>query len=308
MAAEILDGKRIAEDIKAEVAREVQELTRGGARKPKLVAVLVGENPGSQVYVRSKTKTAASLGIDSETLRLPAETTAAALLDEVARLNADHSVDGILVQLPLPPQIDADRVLERIDVAKDVDGFHPISIGRLTLGQPCLPPCTPAGIIEILRRNGVEIAGARACVLGRSRIVGKPVASLLLNAHATITVCHSKTRDIASAVREADIVVAAIGRAGFVTGGMVRPGAAVIDVGINELRSLEELRRFHDGGELARRTAEIAEKGRTLVGDVEFKSVQAVAGKITPVPGGVGPLTIAMLMRNVVAARRSRGA
>lgn len=306
MSAQILDGKRIAEEIRGEVAREVEALLEGGGRAPHLTAVLVGENPASQVYVRSKTKTAVSLGISSSTLSLPAQTTTSDLLREIQRLNEDDGVDGILVQLPLPAGVDTDTALESVEVAKDVDGFHPSNVGRLALGQKCLAPCTPAGIIEMLERSGVKIAGARVCVVGRSRIVGKPVAALLLNRHATLTVCHSKTRDLAAVIREADIVVAAIGKPGFVTGEMLRPGAVVVDVGINEITREDELARYYDGDDLDRRRGELQSKGRTLTGDVEWKSAVRQAGRITPVPGGVGPLTIAMLMRNVVEAYRTR--
>ncbi len=306
MSATILDGKKIGEEIRLAVAAEVQGLLSSGRRAPKLVAVLVGDNPASEVYVRSKTKTAAALGVDSVTLRLAATISTGDLLEEIRKLNADDGVDGVLVQLPLPSGIDTDRVLEEVDVAKDVDGFHPINVGRLALGQPCLTPCTPAGIIEILVRSGVQIAGARACVIGRSRTVGRPVAALLLNRHATVTVCHSKTHEISSVTREADILVAAMGRAGFVKGEMIRAGATVIDVGINEVRDGRELERFYEGEELERKRGVIEQTGRTLVGDVEWRSALCVAGKITPVPGGVGPLTIAMLMRNVVDAYRRR--
>jgi len=307
MAAQILDGKRVADEIKAQVGREVEELVRQGGRRPRLTVVLVGEDPASQVYVKSKAKASAGLGIESETVKLPATVPEGALIEEIQRLNRDDGVDGILVQLPLPKGFHTDRVLETMAIEKDVDGFHPVNVGRLLLGQPCLAPCTPAGIIELLVRNGIEIAGKRACVVGRSRIVGKPVASLLLNRHATVTICHSKTPDLPSVTRTADILIAAIGKSGFVTGGMVRPGAVVVDVGIGEISRQEELTRFFDGADLEKRRVEVATKGRTLVGDVEWKSVLAVAGAITPVPGGVGPLTIAMLMRNVLDARKARG-
>lgn len=306
MRAEILDGKRIAAEIRNEVARDVEALARDGGRTPHLAAMLVGDNPMSEVYVRSKAKTAGTLGINSTTLRLPAESTTQGVLSEIRRLNDEEGVDGILVQLPLPAGVDTDEVLEEVDVRKDVDGFHPVNVGKLVLGRPCLSPCTPAGIIELLERNGIQIGGARACVLGRSRIVGKPMAALLLNRNATLTVCHSKSRNLAAVTREADILVAAIGRAGFITGDMVRPGAVVIDVGMNEISGEGDLQRFFEGEELRRRREEVQAKGRTLVGDVEWRSVVQVAGRITPVPGGVGPLTIAMLMKNVVTAHRMR--
>ncbi len=307
MTLRILDGKQIADEIKAEVAREVKELIHQGTRPPQLTAVLVGENPASRVYVKNKGHTAEELGIESATIHLPETTPTELLLEEVRRLNRDDEVDGILVQLPLPRIINADQILDEIDVKKDVDGIHPANLGRLVLGQPCLEPCTPAGIIQILERSGIRIAGVRACVLGRSRIVGKPVAAMLLNRHATVTICHSKTPELASVTREADILIAAIGRPGFVTGDMIGPGATVIDVGINEISSQTDLARFFDGEELERRSVVVARKGRTLVGDVEWKSAIAVAGLITPVPGGVGLLTIAMLMKNVLEARKAKG-
>jgi methylenetetrahydrofolate dehydrogenase (NADP+)/methenyltetrahydrofolate cyclohydrolase len=306
VAATILDGNKIRDQIKAELAEQIHELKRAGIT-PGLAAVLVGENPASQIYVRSKVKTCESLGLYSEKIDLPADTSQARLLALVESLNGRDEIDGILIQLPLPPQIDSKRVLEAVDPAKDVDGFHPINVGHLVSGTPGLVPCTPAGIIEILIRSQIPIKGARAVVVGRSDIVGKPVAMLLLHQHATLTVCHSRTRDLPAVAREGDILVAAMGKAAYVTGEFIKPGATVIDVGINRLTTPEEIRRiFHDpSGPLK----ELAAKGSFLVGDVQPEDVKEKAGAYTPVPGGVGPLTIAMLMSNTVrAARLRRGA
>ena len=303
MGARVLDGSKIRDQIKAELAGQIRELKAAGVT-PGLAAVLVGENPASQIYVRSKVKTTEALGLYSEKIEWPATTSTEQLLDLVARLNAREEIDGILVQLPLPPQVDAKRVLEAVDPAKDVDGFHPVNIGNLVSGRPGLVPCTPAGIIEILLRSRIAIQGARAVVLGRSDIVGKPVAMLLLHNHATVTICHSKTRDLAAVAREGDILVAAMGKAAFVNGEFIKPGATVIDVGINRLTTPEEVRRiFHDpAGPLG----ELEAKGSVLVGDVQPEDVREKAGAYTPVPGGVGPLTIAMLMANTVKAARLR--
>ena len=303
MTARILDGNKIRDEIKAELANQINEL-KGSGIVPGLAAVLVGENPASQIYVRSKVKTCESLGLYSEKIELPADTTMEQLLALVERLNSRDEIDGILVQLPLPPQIDTKRVLMAVDPAKDVDGFHPISVGHLVSGRPGLAPCTPAGIIEILVRSQIPIKGARAVVIGRSDIVGKPVAMLLLHNHATVTICHSRTRDLPAVGREADILVAAMGKAAFVTGDFLKPGVTVIDVGQNLLRTPEEVRRiFHDPtGPLKHLEA----KGSVLVGDVQPEDAMEKAGAYTPVPGGVGPLTIAMLMANTVQAARLR--
>ena len=303
MGARVLDGNKIRDQIKAELAGQIRDLKAAGVT-PGLAAVLVGENPASQIYVRSKVKTTEALGLYSEKIEWPATTSTEQLLDLVARLNAREEIDGILVQLPLPPQVDAKRVLEAVDPAKDVDGFHPVNIGNLVSGRPGLVPCTPAGIIEILTRSRIAIQGARAVVLGRSDIVGKPVAMLLLHHHATVTICHSKTRDLAAVAREGDILVAAMGKAAFVTGEFIKPGGTAIDVGINRLTTPEEVRRiFHDpAGPLG----ELEAKGSVLVGDVQPEDVREKAGAYTPVPGGVGPLTIAMLMANTVKAARLR--
>lgn len=306
MTARRLDGNQIRDAIKAELAEEIRGLQRAGIT-PGLAAVLVGENPASQIYVRNKVKACEALGLYSEKIERPASTSTEKLLDLVASLNARDEVDGILVQLPLPAQVDAKRVLLAIDPAKDVDGLHPVNIGNLVSGRPGLFPCTPVGIIEILVRSQIPIEGARAVVVGRSDLVGKPVAMLLLQRHATVTICHSKTRDLPAVASEGDILVAAMGKPAYVTGDFIKPGATVIDVGTNRLSTPEEVRRvFHDPSE-ALRTLE--GKGAVLVGDVQPEDVREKAGAYTPVPGGVGPLTIAMLMANTVkAAKLRRGA
>ncbi len=298
----ILDGAAIAAQIRQEVAAEVAALAARGIR-PGLAAVLVGHVAASEIYVRSKVKTCEELGIYSEMLTPPESVTTDEMLALVADLNRREEIDGILLQLPLPPQVDSKRLLDAILPEKDVDGFHPVNAGRLQAGRPALAPCTPAGVIEILKRSGIPIAGARAVVVGRSDIVGKPVAMLLLHENATVTLCHSKTRDLASITREADILVAAIGRAGFLTAEMVRPGATIIDVGINRITDRAEFERFFAGD--ARREETFARRGAVLVGDVDPHAF-ALAGAYTPVPGGVGPLTIAMLMANTVKAARLR--
>jgi len=303
VAARILDGNKIRDEILAELAGQVRELKSAGVT-PGLVAVLVGANPASQIYVRNKVKACESLGLYSEKVDLPAETTTDQLLALVEKLNRRDDVDGILVQLPLPPGVDSKRILMAVDPAKDVDGFHPLNVGQLVSGRPRVVPCTPAGIIEILLRNQIPLQGARAVVIGRSDIVGKPVALLLLHHHATVTICHSKTRDLASVAREADILVAAIGKPAFVTGDFIKPGATVIDVGTNRLTTEDEVRWvFRDA---ANSLENLAAKGQVLVGDVHPEDVKEKAGAYTPVPGGVGPLTIAMLMSNTVQAARAR--
>jgi methylenetetrahydrofolate dehydrogenase (NADP+)/methenyltetrahydrofolate cyclohydrolase len=305
----VLDGVALASAIKAEVAEQVAE-TRAAGYTPGLAVVLVGEVPASQIYVRSKVKTCAELGIYSEMHTPPASITTEQLLVLVDELNSRDEIDGILIQLPLPEHVDTARLLEAVVPEKDVDGFHPINAGRLLAGAPMegvLAPCTPAGILEVLRRSEIPIAGERAVVLGRSNIVGKPVASMLINASATVTVCHSRTRDLPHITREADILVAAIGRPGFVHRDMVKPGATVIDVGINRLTGEAELERFFppEHPEHHARRAGFAKRGSTVVGDVD-PAAFAVAGAYTPVPGGIGALTIAMLMSNTVKAARLR--
>jgi methylenetetrahydrofolate dehydrogenase (NADP+) / methenyltetrahydrofolate cyclohydrolase len=302
MPATILDGTKIANDIRGEVAAEVRTMAAAGVR-PGLAAVLVGSNPASEIYVRGKVKACNELGIYSEQF-MPAENVSTDnLLSLIDDLNHRDDIDGILVQLPLPPQVDAKKVLMAVDPSKDVDGFHPINVGFLSTQRLGLVPCTPAGVIEILKRSNIPIAGQEAVVVGRSDIVGKPAAMLLLNSNATVTVCHSKTRDLPGTCRRADILVAAIGRAGMITRDFVKPGATVIDVGINKVTDPAEFRRLFAGN--ARREQIFSSKGSTLVGDVH-PNVAEVAGAITPVPGGVGPLTIAMLMFNTVKAARMR--
>ena len=298
----ILDGAAIAATIKQEVAEEVQTLAALGIR-PGLAAVLVGDVAASQIYVRNKVQACAELGIYSELITPSAEITTAEMLSLVADLNAREDIDGILIQLPLPKQVDSKALLDAIDPAKDVDGFHPVNAGRLQAGRPALAPCTPAGIIEILERCEIPIAGQYAVVVGRSDIVGKPVAMLLLHQNATVTICHSKTRDLPSITRRADILVAAIGRPGFITPAMVKPGATLVDVGINRIESREEFDRFFKGD--AKREAAFAKRGSVIVGDIDPKAFE-VSGAYTPVPGGVGLLTIAMLMANTVSAAKMR--
>jgi methylenetetrahydrofolate dehydrogenase (NADP+) / methenyltetrahydrofolate cyclohydrolase len=302
MAAVILDGTRIAAQIRAEVGEEVEQLSAEGLR-PGLAVVLVGHNPASEIYVRSKVKACEELGILSEQHTPPETSTTDELLALVEDLNRRDNIDGILVQLPLPAQVDAKKVLLAVSPEKDVDGFHPMNVGYLSTQRPGLVPCTPAGVIEILKRSNIPIAGADAVVVGRSDIVGKPVAMLLTNGNATVTICHSKTRDLPGVCRGADILVAAIGRAGMITPDYVKPGATVIDVGMNKITDPAEFRKFFAGD--AKREAAFARNGSTLMGDVDPK-VAEVAGAITPVPGGVGPLTIAMLMSNTVKAAKLR--
>ncbi len=302
MSANILSGKEFAEAIKQEVAVVVSKL----GFKPTLTVVRVGEDPASAVYVGSKVKTAEELGIVSEHRHLPAETGQDELLAVVDELNARDDVDGILVQLPLPPQIDEREVLERIDPEKDVDGFHPVNVGKLWQGQDALVPCTPAGVIEILKRSGIKISGENAVVIGRSNIVGKPMAALLIKESATVTVCHSRTKELAAVASQADILIAAIGRAGFVRAEHIKPGATVIDVGINNVTSEDLARELFGDDEIEKRLNTIAKRGFTLVGDVCPKDAKAKAGNFTPVPGGVGLLTVAMLMKNTIEAARMR--
>ncbi|HXT62234.1 MAG TPA: bifunctional 5,10-methylenetetrahydrofolate dehydrogenase/5,10-methenyltetrahydrofolate cyclohydrolase [Pyrinomonadaceae bacterium] len=307
MRAQILDGKMVADAIKKEVADEVGRLKETAGVTPTLAAVLVGDDPASAVYVRNKVRACEEVGITSRQLVLRDSISREELLAVIAELSGDDDLDGILVQLPLPKQIDDRPVIEAIDPAKDVDAFHPTNVGLLAMGRPRFVPCTPAGIIELLDRSGVEIAGANACVVGRSQIVGRPVASLLLQRHATVTVCHSKTRDLAAVTRQADILVAAIGRPAFIRGEFIKPGATVIDVGVNRLTDAAQARDFF-GADADKRVAAIGEKGYTLVGDVHPAEADLVAGRRTPVPGGVGLLTVAMLMKNTLqAAKRRRG-
>ena len=302
MAATILDGNKIAAEIRAEAAAEVKAMAAAGIR-PGLAVILAGNNPASEIYVRGKVKSSQELGIHSEQHTPSADVTTEELLELVADLNRRDEIDGILVQLPLPTPVDSKKVLLSVDPAKDVDGFHPMNVGFLSTQRPGLVPCTPAGIMEMLRRSGIKIAGQEAVVVGRSDIVGKPMAMLLLNANATVTVCHSKTHDLPGVCRRADILVAAIGRAGMITREFVRPGATVIDVGMNRVSDPSEFAALFAGN--AKREQTFRAKGSVLVGDVH-PEVAEVAGAITPVPGGVGPLTIAMLMANTVKAAKMR--
>jgi methylenetetrahydrofolate dehydrogenase (NADP+)/methenyltetrahydrofolate cyclohydrolase len=284
MSAQLIDGKAIGAAVRAEIGKRAAEFTARTGIRPCLAAVLVGEDPASRVYVRNKGKACVDAGMLSRQINLPATASEKELLDLVAQLNADDSVHGILVQLPLPDQIDESKVIESIAPAKDVDGFHPVNAGRLLIGEPGFIPCTPLGILKLLDYEKVELKGKHAVVVGRSNIVGKPVAILLLSRHATVTICHSRTQDLPGVVRSADVVIAAVGKAEMVRGSWIKPGAVVIDVGIN---------RLPDG---------------RLVGDVAFEEARAVAGKITPVPGGVGPMTITMLLHNTLEAAQRRAA
>jgi 5,10-methylene-tetrahydrofolate dehydrogenase/methenyl tetrahydrofolate cyclohydrolase len=288
MTAQLIDGKAIAEAVRQKVAEDVAAMVAAGLPKPGLATVLVGENPASQVYVSSKQKACAQAGMESFGFKLPATATQSEVEDLVRSLNADSKVNGILVQLPLPSGLDEERVLGAISIEKDVDGFHPLNIGRLAQKgrDPLFVPCTPFGCIYLLEQVGVKLDGCNAVVLGRSNIVGMPAALLLIRKNATVTVCHSRTRNLPDVVRSADVLIAAIGKAEMVRGDWIKPGAAVIDVGINRIEDPK------------------AAKGSRLVGDVCFEEAKEVAGFITPVPGGVGPMTIAMLLRNTVRAAK----
>jgi methylenetetrahydrofolate dehydrogenase (NADP+)/methenyltetrahydrofolate cyclohydrolase len=301
--AEILDGIRIRDEIQAELKPRVERLARA-ARAPGLAVILVGNNPASEIYVRNKVKACEALGIRSEKLTPPDTIATDELIAIIESLNAREDVDGILVQLPLPAHVDTRRVLEAVDPDKDVDGFHPLNLGRLVSGRPGLRPCTPAGILELLKRYRIPIAGRDAVVVGRSDIVGKPVALLLMHEHATVTICHSRTSNLAEVCRRADLLVAAIGRAAMLTADYIRQGAVVIDVGINRIsdRGQAEAIFGHDPEKMA----EFDRKGSLLVGDVHPRDVARCASAYTPVPGGVGPLTIAMLMANTVQAAERR--
>jgi len=302
MPATVLDGTKIAQEIRSEVGAEVKAMAAAGVR-PGLAVVLVGHVPASEIYVRGKVKACEEVGIYSEKLTPPESATTGELLTLIEDLNRRDDIDGILVQLPLPAQVDAKKVLMAVDPAKDVDGFHPVNVGLLSTQRPGLVPCTPAGVLEILKRSNIQIAGREAVVIGRSDIVGKPVSMLLLNANATVTVCHSKTHDLPGVCRRADILVAAIGRSGMITRDFVKPGATVIDVGMNTVTDPAEFERFFAGN--AKREETFRKKGSTLIGDVH-PEVTEIAGALTPVPGGVGPLTIAMLMFNTVKAAKMR--
>ena len=298
----VLDGVAIAAEINAETGRAAAAMIAHGLR-PGLAVILVGSVAASEIYVRSKVKTCGDLGFHSELLTPPDSVTTDEMLALVAELNARDEIDGILIQLPLPAHVDTKRLLEAVAPEKDVDGFHPVNVGRLQSGQPGLQPCTPAGVMEMLRRRELPVAGKHAVVVGRSEIVGKPMAMLLLNASATVTVCHSRTHDLARFTRDADILVAAIGKPGFVTPEMVKPGAVLVDVGINRVTDPAEVERFFSGN--AARAATFAKRGSVVVGDID-PAAFALSSAYTPVPGGVGALTIAMLMANTVKAAALR--
>jgi methylenetetrahydrofolate dehydrogenase (NADP+)/methenyltetrahydrofolate cyclohydrolase len=299
VSARLLDGSAIAGAIRAEAAEEARRLTAAGTR-PGLAVVLVGDDPASAIYVRNKARACEEVGLQHETHRMPATSTTAEVLAVVEALNARPDVHGILVQTPLPRQVETQRVLDAVSPDKDVDGFHPANVGLLSQKRPRFVPCTPAGIMEMLRRESIPVAGRRAVVVGRSDIVGKPMAMLLMHADATVTVCHSRTRDLAEVCREADVLVAAIGRAGLIRAEHVKPGAVVVDVGMNRVEDAALARDLVEPGRLA----VLARRGSLLVGDVHTPSVAPVASALTPVPGGVGPLTIAMLVANTVRAAR----
>ncbi|HVN76871.1 MAG TPA: bifunctional 5,10-methylenetetrahydrofolate dehydrogenase/5,10-methenyltetrahydrofolate cyclohydrolase [Thermoanaerobaculaceae bacterium] len=306
MSARILDGAAVAAAIRERVAGLVRELAARGV-SPRLEVILVGDDPASRSYVASKGKACQQVGIRSATHALPATASPAELSALIRRLNGDPDVDGILLQMPLPKPLDGRTFLDLIDPSKDVDGLHPLNVGLLHQGRPSFVPCTPAGVIELLEANAVPLAGCRAVVLGRSEIVGKPMAALLLARHATVTLCHTRTRDLAAVCREADLLVAAAGRAALVTAEHVKRGAVVIDVGVNRVDDAALVARLYPGD--SERAAQLAKRGYTLVGDVDFNAVREVAAAITPVPGGIGPLTIAGLLQNTAtAAGRRRGA
>ena len=303
--ARSLEAASLAARIKDEVKRDIEQMLKERGVGPCLAAVRVGEDPASAVYVRTKIRACEEVGIRSEHHALPESTSTGELLDLIASLNARDDVDGILTQLPLPARIDETVIIEAMDPAKDVDGFHPVNAGKLAMGRAVFVPCTPAGIIELLEDARVEIRGANACVVGRSQIVGRPMAQLLLQRDATVTICHSRTRDLAAVTRTADLLVVAIGRAGMIGRDHIKPGATVIDVGMNKVSDLDEVRRLF-GSEAEKRLDVVAKRGYTLVGDVNPAEAAEVAGMLTPVPGGVGLLTVAMLMKNTLKAATKR--
>ncbi|HSE23393.1 MAG TPA: bifunctional 5,10-methylenetetrahydrofolate dehydrogenase/5,10-methenyltetrahydrofolate cyclohydrolase [Pyrinomonadaceae bacterium] len=303
--AQILDGSIVAERIKQEVKAEIEILTQAKGITPCLAAIRVGDDPASAVYVRNKIKASEEVGIRSEHHALPATTTTEELLSLINTLNSRDDVDGILAQLPMPPGIDESLIIEAIDPAKDVDGFHPINIGRLAMGRPSLVPCTPAGIIELLDHYGIELKGTNACVVGRSQIVGRPMAQLLLQRDATVTICHSRTKNLPAVTSAADLLIVATGRAGMIRRNYIKPEATVIDVGMNKVTEVEEVATLF--GEAAQKRLDIiVKRGYTLVGDVNPAEAGEVAGRLTPVPGGVGLLTVAMLMKNTLKAAKLR--
>jgi methylenetetrahydrofolate dehydrogenase (NADP+) / methenyltetrahydrofolate cyclohydrolase len=296
---QLVSGKELSQEIQTEIGQEVQRLRNAGVI-PGLAVVIVGEDPASQIYVRNKVRTSLALGIHSEKIELPAFSTTLDVLSVVRQLNERVDIHGILVQVPMPRQIDARQVLNSVLPEKDVDGFHPVNIGRLVSGNAVLKPCTPAGILEILKRRNIPLVGSRAVIIGRSDIVGKPVAIMLLHEHATVTICHSKTRNLPEVAREADVLIAAIGKAAFIDESFVKPGAVVIDVGMNRVDSADRILEIF--GDDAQRMEDLQKRGYTLVGDVNAVKVLPVSSYLTPVPGGVGLLTIAMLMNNTVKA------
>lgn len=306
MSAKILSGKEIAESIKREVAEEVERLKKDHGINPCLVVVRVGEDPASAVYVGNKVKTSQELGIISEHRHLAADVSQEELLRTVEELNGRDDVDGILVQLPLPKGLDEKEILETISAEKDVDGFHAVNVGKLSQGQKALVPCTPAGVIEILKRFDIPMRGKHAVVVGRSNIVGKPMAQLLLQEDATVTICHSRTEDLPAITSQADILVAAVGRANFIRAEHIKAGATVIDVGINNFSDKDAAGEMFPEDEIGKRLNTIEKRGFTIVGDVNQKEAVEKAGSFTPVPGGVGLLTIAMLMKNTVEAAKMR--
>lgn len=304
--AEILDGAQVASEIKREVAAEVSELAEKYGFHPCLAVVRVGDDEASAVYVGNKVKTSHELGLISEYHALPVNTSQSELLAIVNDLNNRDNVDGILVQLPLPKHLDSIEILESIAPEKDVDGFHPLNVGRLAQGLDALAPCTPAGVIELLERYKIETRGKHAVVVGRSNIVGRPMAQMLLKKDATVTICHIYTENLAYYTRQADILVVAVGKIGLITGEHLKPGATVIDVGMNKLTDADEARNLFQDGELEKRLAIIAKKGSTLIGDVNQREAMPIVRRITPVPGGVGLLTVAMLMKNTLKAAKIR--
>jgi methylenetetrahydrofolate dehydrogenase (NADP+)/methenyltetrahydrofolate cyclohydrolase len=300
-----LEGGPLAAKIKHDVKTQIEQMVETGGIRPCLAAVRVGDDPASAVYVGNKIKACEEVGIRSEHHALPSSTTTEELLNLIHSLNASDDVDGILTQLPLPSGVAERAIIEAIDPAKDVDGFHPVNAGKLALGRPVFVPCTPAGIIELLDDNSIEIRGARACVVGRSQIVGRPMAQLLLQRDATVTICHSRTRDLASVTREADLLIVAIGRTGMIRREHIKPGAIVVDVGMNKVSDPDEVKALF-GSDADKRLAVVSKRGYTLVGDVHPAEAAEVAGRLTPVPGGVGLLTVAMLMKNTLLAARRR--
>jgi methylenetetrahydrofolate dehydrogenase (NADP+)/methenyltetrahydrofolate cyclohydrolase len=300
-----LEAAQLAARIKQEVQTQIESMVQGGSARPCLAAVRVGEDPASAVYVRNKIRACEEVGIRSEHHALPESTTTSELLELIASLNTREDVDGILTQLPLPRAIDETAIIEALDPAKDVDGFHPVNAGKLAMGRPVFVPCTPAGIIELLDDYQIEIRGTNACVVGRSQIVGRPMAQLLLQRDATVTICHSRTRDLAAATRTADLLVVAIGRAGLIGRDHIKPGATVIDVGMNKITDAAAVRSLF-GPEAEKRLEVVEKRGYTLAGDVHPAEAAEVAGRLTPVPGGVGLLTVAMLMKNTLLAARLR--